>query len=107
MIPDRDDLIRINHHDVEKILQVSLKQQFYYHNIPLTSIDRTPLPYTPDGGIDIAIEIPENHSMPDASFYNPHGIESEQLLEPHEYAKDIKNLLSNASKNIDKLLQEL
>ena len=66
IMPDRDDLIGIfDEHDVEQALQTSLKQQLVSHGIPPTAIDRTPQPKIQDGGIDIAIEIPESYSMPE------------------------------------------
>lgn len=42
-----------------------------------------------------------------ASHYNPHGIEAEELLEPEQYAEEIKELLQSSLKNIDDLLGEL
>jgi type I restriction enzyme M protein len=42
-----------------------------------------------------------------ASHYNPHGVESEELLEPEQYAEEIKALLESSLKNIDELLGEL
>lgn len=42
-----------------------------------------------------------------ASHYNPHGIESEELLEPEQYAEEIKELLQDSLKNIESLLSEL
>ncbi len=42
-----------------------------------------------------------------ASHYNPHGIETEELLEPEQYAEEIKQLLADASKEIDELIGEL
>lgn len=42
-----------------------------------------------------------------ASHYNPHGIESEKLLEPEQYAEEIKELLQSSLANIDNLLEEL
>ena len=66
MTPDRDDLIGISDsYDVEKILQASLKQQFYSYGMSPSFIDRTPLRYMQDGGIDIAIEVPKSYSIPE------------------------------------------
>lgn len=42
-----------------------------------------------------------------AGHYNPHGPEEVELLEPEEYALEIKNLLSEAMKSIDDLIGEL
>jgi type I restriction enzyme M protein len=42
-----------------------------------------------------------------AAHYNPHGVESEDLLEPQQYAEEIKGLLQQSLKNIDELLREL
>ena len=42
-----------------------------------------------------------------ASHYNPHGIEAEELLEPEQYAEEIKGLLQSSLKNIDELIDEL
>ncbi len=42
-----------------------------------------------------------------ASHYNPHGIESEELLEPEQYAEEIKHLLQESLGNIESLLKEL
>jgi type I restriction enzyme M protein len=42
-----------------------------------------------------------------ASHYNPHGIEAEDLLEPEQYAEEIKELLQSSLKNIDELIWEL
>ncbi len=42
-----------------------------------------------------------------ASHYNPHGIEAEELLEPEQYAEEIKELLQSSLKNIDELISEL
>ena len=48
-----------------------------------------------------------NDASLSASHYNPHGIESEDLLEPAQYAAEIKGLLSNCSRHIDSLLDEV
>ncbi len=42
-----------------------------------------------------------------AGHYNPNGPEEEILLEPEEYALQIKELLAGAMKNVDELLGEL
>lgn len=42
-----------------------------------------------------------------AAHYNPHGVEAEELLEPEQYAEEIKILLQQSLKNIDELLGEL
>lgn len=42
-----------------------------------------------------------------ASHYNPHGAESEELLEPEQYAEEIKELLQSSLANIDDLLKNL
>jgi hypothetical protein len=42
-----------------------------------------------------------------AGRYNPNGPEEEVLLEPEEYALQIKELLAGAMKNVDELLSEL
>lgn len=42
-----------------------------------------------------------------ASHYNPHGVESETLLGPEQYAEEIKALLESSLKNINELLGEL
>lgn len=42
-----------------------------------------------------------------AGHYNPHGPEQEDLLEPQEYAAQIKELLKTAMQNVDELMKEL
>lgn len=42
-----------------------------------------------------------------AGHYNPHGPEEVELLEPEEYALEIKNLLAEAMKSVDELIGEL
>ena len=42
-----------------------------------------------------------------AGHYNPHGPEEVELREPEEYAREIKDLLAEAMKNVDKLIGEL
>jgi type I restriction enzyme M protein len=42
-----------------------------------------------------------------ASHYNPNGVESEVLLEPEQYAEEIKELLQASLNNIEELLKEL
>lgn len=42
-----------------------------------------------------------------AGHYNPHGPEDEELLEPREYAEQIRDLLASAMKNVDELIKEL
>lgn len=42
-----------------------------------------------------------------AGHYNPHGPEEIELREPEEYAKEIKDLLSQAMKSVDDLIIEL
>lgn len=42
-----------------------------------------------------------------ASHYNPNEQEVEELLEPGEYATEIKDLLTEAIKNVDELITEL
>jgi type I restriction enzyme M protein len=42
-----------------------------------------------------------------AGHYNPHGPEQEDLLEPQEYAAQIKELLATAMQNVDELIKEL
>ncbi len=42
-----------------------------------------------------------------AGHYNPHGPEQEELLEPQEYALQIKELLASAMENVDALISEL
>ncbi len=42
-----------------------------------------------------------------AGHYNPHGPEQEELLEPEQYAEEIKSLLAGAMTNVDELLREL
>lgn len=42
-----------------------------------------------------------------AGHYNPHGPEEEELLEPQEYAEQIKDLLAGAMKSVDELIIEL
>lgn len=42
-----------------------------------------------------------------AGHYNPHGLEEVELLEPEEYALEIKNLLAEAMKSVDELIKEL
>jgi type I restriction enzyme M protein len=44
---------------------------------------------------------------PSVGHYNPHGPEKVELLEPQEYAAQIKDLLAGAMKNVDDLLMEL
>ena len=52
-------------------------------------------------------KILENHTNLSAPHYNPHGIEAEDLLEPEQYAEEIKELLQSSLTNIDQLLEEL
>ena len=54
--------------------------------------------------VDKILEADTNLS---AAHYNPHGIEAEELLEPEQYAEEIKDLLQSSLKNIDELLSEL
>jgi type I restriction enzyme M protein len=42
-----------------------------------------------------------------AGHYNPHGPEEVEMLEPQEYALQIKELLSAAMKSVDELINEL
>lgn len=42
-----------------------------------------------------------------AGHYNPHGPEEIELREPEEYAKEIKDLLTQAMKSVDDLISEL
>ena len=49
----------------------------------------------------------ENQTNLSASHYNPHGVESEELLEPEQYAEEIKELLQSSLKNIEDLIGEL
>ncbi|MCY4523810.1 MAG: N-6 DNA methylase, partial [Halobacteriovoraceae bacterium] len=49
----------------------------------------------------------ENDTNLSAAHYNPHGIEAEELLEPNEYAQQIKDLLQSSLKNIDELIVEM
>ena len=49
----------------------------------------------------------EDQTNLSASHYNPHGVESEELLEPEQYAEEIKGLLQDSLKNIESLLAEL
>ena len=42
-----------------------------------------------------------------AGQYNPHGPEEEELLEPQEYADQIKELLAGAMTSVDEILAEL
>lgn len=54
-----------------------------------------------------AEKILENQTNLSAAHYNPHGVESEELLEPEQYAEEIKLLLTKSLQNIDELLEEL
>ena len=62
---------------------------------------------TPKSWLISVDKILESRTNLSAAHYNPHAIENEELLEPNEYATEIKNLLKNSSKNIDELLKEL
>lgn len=42
-----------------------------------------------------------------ASHFNPNGVETEKLLEPEQYAEEIRQLLQASLENVDKLLKEL
>ena len=42
-----------------------------------------------------------------AGHYNPHGPEEVEMLEPEEYAVQIKDLLAQAMKSVDELIGEL
>lgn len=42
-----------------------------------------------------------------AGHYNPHSVEEEVLMEPNEYALEIKDLLAETMKNVDELIYEL
>lgn len=42
-----------------------------------------------------------------AGHYNPHGPEEVELREPEEYAREIKELLTQAMKSVDELMVEL
>lgn len=42
-----------------------------------------------------------------AAHYNPHGVEAEELLEPEQYAQEIRDLLKKSLNNIDELLKDL
>lgn len=42
-----------------------------------------------------------------AAHYNPNGVETEELLEPEQYAEEIKMLLESSLKNTNELLLEL
>lgn len=48
----------------------------------------------------------ESQTNLSASHYNPHGVESEELLEPEQYAEEIKRLLKESLENIEGLLKE-
>ena len=52
-------------------------------------------------------KILENHTNLSAAHYNPHGIEAEELLEPEQYAEEIKELLQGSLLNIERLVSEL
>ena len=52
-------------------------------------------------------KVQEAHTNLSAAHYNPHGIEEEELLEPEQYAEEIKELLQTSLENIDSLLAEL
>ncbi len=52
-------------------------------------------------------KILENNTNLSAAHYNPHGVEEEELLEPEQYAEEIKSLLASAMTNVDELIQEL
>lgn len=61
MTPDRDNLIQIDDsYEVEKIIYLALKAQFFSHNIPTDSITPHQQKNVPDGGIDISIQGPLN-----------------------------------------------
>lgn len=49
----------------------------------------------------------ENETNISAPHYNPHGVESEELLEPEQYAEEIKELLQSSLNNINLLIAEL
>ena len=42
-----------------------------------------------------------------AGHYNPHGPEEVELLEPDEYAAQIKELLAQAMVSVDSLMEEI
>jgi len=52
-------------------------------------------------------KILENGTNLSASHYNPHGIEAEELVEPEQYAEEIKSLLAEATREIDYLINDL
>ena len=47
-----------------------------------------------------------NETNLSASHYNPNSIETEELLEPEEYAREIKSLLQSSLENIDELIAQ-
>lgn len=51
-------------------------------------------------------KILENQTNLSASHYNPHRVESEELLEPEQYAEEIKRLLKVSLENIEVILKE-
>lgn len=54
--------------------------------------------------VDKILEAQTNLS---ASHYNPHRVESEMLLEPEQYAEEIRKLLKVSLENIESLMDEL
>lgn len=52
-------------------------------------------------------EIFEAQTNLSAAHYNPHGVIAEELLEPEQYAEEIKLLLQASLKNVEELLGEL
>ena len=47
-----------------------------------------------------------NETNLSASHYNPNSIETEELLEPEEYAREIKNLLQSSLENINAMIAQ-
>jgi type I restriction enzyme M protein len=64
-------------------------------------------PETPNSWLIPVENILANGTNLSAAHYNPHGVEEEELLEPEQYAEEIKSLLASAMQNVDELLGEL
>lgn len=52
-------------------------------------------------------EVLKNNTNLSSAHYNPHGVEAEDLLEPEQYAEEIKEILNSSIENINNLLMEL
>ena len=64
-IPNWEDLAKVKDpHDAEELVQIALKQQMFQFGIPPSSVDRSPLPRTADGGMEISIKIDSAYTIP-------------------------------------------